>query len=428
MKKIILWTVLTVSLLLAGLAQAADYYVRAGATGANNGLDWTNAYTSLPATLTRGNTYYIAGGNYPQYTFDDSLSGSAYITIKKATIADHGTATGWVDSYGTTQATFGTSGNYGMTFTRGYYLIEGQTGGGPGNWEADLGFKLNKIYVNGATTGTVSNIIIRHADIDGGASSSNGSRPVYTNNVSGFTIAYCYVHHAGDDVWTMVTTSNVLVEYSKWAVSYESAAYHPDLAQGYGGPYANLIWRYNFIYDVDATYLWGVHDGNTASGYEIYGNIIVFTSRSNTSDGIVGDLNGKGTINNLKFYNNTIAGDFNYNVGFGPIVGSNNQAYNNLWVKLSGSGGFGSITSVSTSNNTAYNISIGGAETKTGNPLDSEYALTMATSPGIALPSPYNMDMYGHTRGADGNWDRGAVEYYIRPLSPTRLRIEGVQN
>ena len=48
----------------AQTAQAAgDYhYVRAGATGLNNGSDWNNAWTSLPATLVRGDTYYIADG------------------------------------------------------------------------------------------------------------------------------------------------------------------------------------------------------------------------------------------------------------------------------------------------------------------------------------------------------------------------------
>ena len=82
---------LLLSLLLAlalgaGTAEAAQVYcVRAGATGANTGADWNNAYTVLPATLVRGATYYVASGSYGAYTYDDAESGTTVITIKKAT-------------------------------------------------------------------------------------------------------------------------------------------------------------------------------------------------------------------------------------------------------------------------------------------------------------------------------------------------------
>ena len=39
------------------------------------------------------------------------------------------------------------------------------------------------------------------------------------------------------------------------------------------------------------------------------------------------------------------------------------------------------------------------------------FHLTSATNNGISLPSPFNMDMDGKTRGSDGTWDRGAYEY-----------------
>src|SRR3989344_6684899 len=399
---------------LASSSEAANRYVRQGATGLANGTDWTNAYTALPATLTRGDTYYIADGTYAGYRFDDTLSGSTLVTIKKATIADHGTNTGWNDTYGDDQAEFGYTYFGNDSVNTGYYLIDGVTGGGPTNWTGNLGFKFSRINARAANS-TKSNITIKHVDIDGGASTSNGNRPIDMSQINTLTISYSYIHNAGDDVITMLSTSNFTVEYSKFAFSYESATYHPDLVQGYGGPYSNIIFTYNYIYDVDGTYLWGVHDNNTANGYEIYGNIIVFTNRpSNTSDGIVGDLNGNGTINNLKFYNNTITGDFNYNVGFGPIVGSNNVAYNNLWVRLSGSG-FGSINSVTHNYNSFYNFTHSGEENLSGNPFTNSgtenFTLSGATTAGTTLPNPYNVDMLGNTRGADGTWDRGAYEY-----------------
>ena len=72
--------------LSALVADAASKYVREAAAGAGTGADWTDAYTALPATLTRGDTYYIADGAYAAYTFDDAISGTTLITIKKATV------------------------------------------------------------------------------------------------------------------------------------------------------------------------------------------------------------------------------------------------------------------------------------------------------------------------------------------------------
>src|SRR5437879_13793231 len=61
--------------LLSAQAQNA-FCVRAGATGANNGSDWNNAFSSLPATLQRGAIYYVADGSYGSYVFHAPVSGS----------------------------------------------------------------------------------------------------------------------------------------------------------------------------------------------------------------------------------------------------------------------------------------------------------------------------------------------------------------
>ena len=109
------------------------YYIRAGATGANNGTSWTDAYTSIPA-FTRGVngvTYYVADGTYAPRELSTPASGGKVITIKKATVQDHGTNTGWNDSYGDGTATF----SGGMSLLTSDWVIDGQTGGGPGNWK-----------------------------------------------------------------------------------------------------------------------------------------------------------------------------------------------------------------------------------------------------------------------------------------------------
>ena len=116
---------------------AANHYVRQGASG--NGNDWSNAYGSLPSTLVRGDTYYVADGSYGGYGFNDADSGTTLITIKKATASDHGTSTGWQSSFGDGQVIFTST----ISFSSGYYVLDGQTGGGPGSWKSGFGFKVH---------------------------------------------------------------------------------------------------------------------------------------------------------------------------------------------------------------------------------------------------------------------------------------------
>lgn len=120
----------------------SNHFVRAGAGGTDSGADWTNAFPTLPATLTRNDTYYVADGIYVQYTFDDPVSGTQTITIKKATIADHGTETGWFDTYGDGQAAWEVPDtgntepdNTAWWVTTNYWIFDGQVGGGNQDWD-----------------------------------------------------------------------------------------------------------------------------------------------------------------------------------------------------------------------------------------------------------------------------------------------------
>src|SRR5205807_5270977 len=89
----------TLVLTISASTNSHFHFVRAGATGNGSGSDWTNAYRDLPAGLVRGDTYYVAAGNYGSHTFNDSVSGTSVITIQRATVADHGTEVGWSSSY-----------------------------------------------------------------------------------------------------------------------------------------------------------------------------------------------------------------------------------------------------------------------------------------------------------------------------------------
>jgi len=186
-------------LLIAIPSWAADtlFYIRDGATGtyATTQCDtWAadRACDDLPATLSRGttgSTYYIADGNYSGYQFTTStapVSGTNIITVKKATVADHGTGTGWDNAYGDGQAVFqwadAGSTNFGYKLNTfrilvSYVTIDGATGSGSN--PANYGFKLvmapcfggsaegctNLDQWNGVTIGAVGQSSLELTDI-----------------------------------------------------------------------------------------------------------------------------------------------------------------------------------------------------------------------------------------------------------------------
>ena len=113
-------------------AFAANHYICPGATGTHSGAEWTDAYTGIgsatgninPASMTRGDTYYVANGQVTlaasTTNFSTADSGTSLITIQKATDANNGTSTGWTNggtgTCNSSQALFGP-----MNFSSDYW-------------------------------------------------------------------------------------------------------------------------------------------------------------------------------------------------------------------------------------------------------------------------------------------------------------------
>ncbi len=327
--------------LLTGLAHAAgcdgagNCYVRAGATGSATGSDWTNAYTALPANLTRGVTYYVAAGSYPGHMFADPDSGSTYITVQAATAAAHGTSTGWSSSYAG-QAVFKTSDGSGIgdifTFQSDYYLINGvyrstATGLPQSDWtnESSYGFKLDnsgKVACNadislGDNTNTVPlpvhHITIQYVDVNGShETSSTGCRE---NGFAGmwgshdYTLQNNYIHNTGLTILFLrgehascsgssgnVTCggpgngygngSNILVQENYFYDNFSDPSQHAEGCSCSEG-LQNLTIAKNYWQDINGTGIiatasgadWNSGNGGNGPWY-IYGNVAFETSCS----------------------------------------------------------------------------------------------------------------------------------------------------
>lgn len=410
----------------------ATWHVRPGAGGSNNGTDWNNAFTSVPAALTRGDTYYIADGTYSSYIeFDDAVSGTTLITIKKATVADHGTSTGWLDSYGDGVANFDT-----WIFETGYYLMDG--GGRISRRESGQGFKLTHVASDSlGMIGTggqfASNLTFYDVEVTCNASAGPPYQTaVYlVNGGSSIYFGYCSFHDIPGDMWQIRQIAGLTVEHSYFARNWQDATRHGDVIES-DQTSSNHIFRFNYIDACVGTYIFGHHTTGNVTGMEIYGNVFRATT---TGNGIIATLNpgAGGTINNLRVYNNTFV-NTTFNSGIHLYNGSSGSgATNNLYYNCESL----SFSSVSHDYNwfrLSGTQSEANIQNGSGDPFMSiageDFRLSAATSAGTTLGSPYNTDPNAVTRAVDGVWDRGAFEYNSGagspPTAPSNLAAAAV--
>jgi hypothetical protein len=447
-------SILAVLLLGAFRVEAQGvYYVRASATGANNGSDWTNAYKTLPATLQRGATYYVASGSYPSYTFNTPESGTALVTIKKASGSDHGTDTGWQSSYGSGQAQFGP-----FTVSRGYLVIDGAVGGGPGSWKTGHGFKIAANYSRLLYfPNAVSNITVSRTEFAfptsevGDDQATDHIYGIY--GVKNFTLEYCYLHDTSRVFILSQNWEDILVQYCYFARNRSTSNKHAEAWSDRNGK--RIIVRFNIWEDIEGTgvfVLLGLTGGSTGYDYEFYGNVIFWTGNPTyygVGNGSITTRTTNAYAYNWKVYNNTIA--FHGKTGTGGTSaikiynGSGNIIRNNLYYDNPKFGNPSSNGSVD------YNFYIKSGATTIGpndvsdpngpDPFVSssnrDFRLKAATQTGANVTASgklFHLDPYGVARGADGVWDRGAFEYTSgtivsppsskQPLQPSGYRIK----
>lgn len=423
---------LIILLALSFNVYSVNHYIRAGATGSANGSDWTNAWTSLTAaTYTRGDTYYVADGSYGPMTFNTAASGTSVITIKKAIVSDHGTETGWVSTYGDGQAIIDAP----VQFSTAYWTFNGQVRN-ESDWfdRAAYGFKIASSagYMNPTVYMYGSNVNLSYTWIIAEVIGTAATRTLTLDyegptTTTGTVVSHCLTEN-GSNQYLLRNVNGATVEYCGAWLLRSNANNHGENVNlyGYFGNSDNVIIRYNIFKDnanVPAgQYSTAVIAIVGTTGNRVYGN--VFANNYDT-DGVIG-WSGDGPpgyeIQDFLIYNNTFVNNGGFNAGIMLEADSfNNFAVNNLFY------GSYSFATISHSYN-AFSGSAPAGETNGQinipssifvNYAGGDYRLASATTAGNTLASPYNLDMFGNTRGADGTWDRGAYEFVTGGSAPT---------
>lgn len=331
-KLFILVLAVLASTALAVQAQTV-YHVRAGSTGANNGTDWANAYTSLPGTLVRGATYYVADGSYPAYNFSTPQSGSSLVTIRKATTANHGTSIGWQDNFGDGQAQFGP-----LTLSSGFFKFDGAVGGGPGSWKNGHGFKIASNYQQLLTfTKSLTDVSIHHTEfafpsteVDDSLAADHIYAPM---RVDRFTLEYSYLHDSTRTFLLSRGWVDVLVQYNCFARNRSTPGRHAEGWSDHNG--VRYIIRHNLWEDIEGTGCIVMLTGS-AYDWEIYGNVVYWSGNPNYGgfgNGTFTTRTAEAYAYNWKIYNNTVVNGNGKGINaFHKIYnGSGNEVKNNLW-------------------------------------------------------------------------------------------------
>jgi len=447
-----------VVLLISTRSLAANVSVGPVATGAGDGSDWSNIAPWSSVPLVRGNVYFLQSGTYGSKVLDTAVAGSTYVSIKKATASAHGAEAGWLDSYGTGTADFG--GGASLTITTSYWDIDGVTGGGPGSWQSGHGITFNNAAGNAIDwisipADPVSNLNLRHCsftqtgDPTQNATFANVVNQVGSSGLNDSVFEYLYVNNISGLPFFFRFGSGDVFQYNYIGTVCGASSFdvnqHCEVMVHWG--MSDVQFRYNYVEHTPSSGGLVKNDavhgdpGHVSDRFRIYGNVFEgrqdgipivcndgqcanWTIINNTFHDIVGGPFSNGgayAITNLVAYNNIVFNAWGMIAFFAPY---------SWYSRLNGSPNNTSCqTGADASQNVCTNC-VSGCDTVTetldpfvssaGHALeDFRLAGPITEWPGMDVcasivtcdgQSRYDIDAFGNRRGADGTWDRGALE------------------
>lgn len=310
-------TIIGVNLVFIGSCGAASFYVRSGAASSNNGLDWNNAWNKTSSinfsVLNPGDTVYIGAGTYGSLSVSRSGSAGKPISFKRATASEHGTSTGWSDSYD------------------GRVIIDGgDSTYAVGIGEAPAYSAQNYITIDGATK---YGIWLRNAEY--------GVRAAYGSN--NLTLRYLEIGNPGSykmgEDGIQGKGSNLLIEYS-YIHDNDNQTTHGDGLQWFEGN--GITIRYNTFKNSGQIMMMGVKAwGAVVNDVSIYYNLF-YNRGGGHYNGLVFDANSPQSGRYVNVYNNTFDLEAKSNSGydsiFYPLTGAGTISFKNNAVIASNAG------------------------------------------------------------------------------------------
>ncbi len=276
--------------------------------------------------------------------------------------------------------------------------------------------------------------------------------------IQDLTITDNYIHDVAGGAFVINNASNSDSERNWMARNHSTPTQHTNGIQATcystacGSP---SIIANNIFEDIEGSGDIESLPGNaTVNDLRVYNNVFFCSDGSGAVDtaaspqcGVsqtITDNNGYNPITNIKVYGNTFYNQHNcVTTGLSLIsasstgaVAENNLVYGSTC--QSTFAGPGIVEDYNTVINNAGTIGVLAGRhdfnlTRKANPFVStsskNFRLSSETvdphlNDGVILSSPYNLDLLGVTRGADGTWERGAFEF-ARPNPPTDVRATG---
>jgi len=448
-------------LLLPFPLRGACHTVTVAGSGSHTGADWNNAYAGIPATLTRGDTYYLADGSYPVYTFNTAVSGTTTAEIRKAQTYDHCTDTGWnAGTMGSAQAVFRHASPPSFEVSASYFTLNGngqQTSPGCGvsvgatptsepSTPSDCGIRIDNTLCTSGSSDACDNPL--HVDsgvthftmeyLEGVGNGINNSERGFFGFYGGgnatnayFSGSHLFGRNAGCVYFVWTSNNWSVTESYFWLTNTDIADdCHPQYSltesNTSNGVEANNVYR-----DINGSSVFSfVSPAGTNTGWTYYNNVFWFTSggayaTSGLDDGIVGNLNGA-TLTGMTFVQNTAINIYGAASGFYPGIYTSSTIQNNLWYLGAATPGMGGATGT-----LGYNSFLGTVSCASGtanvcdasppNPFVSwttgNFNLASENSDWnnrFPLGSPYTTDPNGTTRTTD----RGAYQSAVTPPAP----------
>ena len=423
----------------------ANFYIRKGASGFNNGADWTNAWTDFSSVnygaVSCGDTIWIAGGTYTStLSVNKNCSSGSPLTFNRVLASDPtpAAAGGWNNSF---DSLVNITGSPGINVPGGSYVtIDGRFR----YPSKTYGIKVTIPATGGngvfaGQSATVDNLKLYNIEVIGPycTTSAPCSTAAYginiapsTNNVTNLLVSNSYVHGISE-AFRASNWNGVVIEYNQIADTINDGVDHEDVIYSY--PSNNVIWRYNTIKNSPNDGLFFEFGG--ATNFYFYGNVFYASTSSFLT------TKAPGNYGPIYIYNNVFQAPSASNYGWitynGSTMNAADEVYNNVFYNVSNDmnaakSGYNAY-SYTTLNGYSWPSNELGSFTFTDtghtfvNVAGGDFHLVAGSSlinKGKSLTTDgfINKDADGDTRGADGTWDIGAFEYHSgTPAPPTNL-------